>query len=91
MYSPAPPPYLAPPTTTFSSSTPDLATSILQQTQERAGVVGVGGSSPDLVSRRTLGPAAPGHNKHNSSDLHRTYDNLAGGYSTEVRLKHLVS
>ena len=48
--SPAPPPYLAPPITTFSSSTPDLASqaSILHQSSNPAAV---GGSSPDLVSR----------------------------------------
>ena len=52
VYSPAPPPYLPPPATTFSSSTPDLASQAgLLPPGITAGVIGVGGSSPDLVSR----------------------------------------
>ena len=45
--------------------------------------MGVGGSSPDLVSRRTLGPAAvrPARQSQGGGgtnpDIHRTYDNLA--------------
>ena len=55
-YSPAPPPYLPP--TAISSSTPDLASQASLMAAAGAGagagqggVVGVGGSSPDLVSR----------------------------------------
>ena len=46
------------------------------------GRVGVGGSSPDLVSRRTLGPAAVRPVRQGQGgggtnpDIHRTYDNL---------------
>ena len=50
VYSPAPPPYLAPPSATFSSSTPDLASQAAMMAGQGGGV-GVGGSSPDLVSR----------------------------------------
>lgn len=50
LYSPAPPPYLAPPSATFSSSTPDLASQAAIMAGQGGGV-GVGGSSPDLVSR----------------------------------------
>ena len=50
LYSPAPPPYLAPPSATFSSSTPDLASQAALMAGQGGGV-GVGGSSPDLVSR----------------------------------------
>ena len=47
--------------------------------------MGVGGSSPDLVSRRTLGAAAVRPGRHSQGegggggtnpDIHRTYDNL---------------
>ena len=86
-----PPPYPPPP---FSSSTPDLAsqTGLLGgQGDKVEGRVGVGGSSPDLVSRRTLGPAAVRpmrqvqggvtipdiHTMVTNPDIHRTYDNLA--------------
>ena len=56
VYSPAPPPYLPPPATTFSSSTPDLASQAgLVPPGFTSGVIGVGGSSPDLVSRSELG------------------------------------
>jgi len=58
-----------------SNSTPDLASQTLAVGQ-------VGGSSPDLVSRRNLGPAAgrpataaPPTQLPNP-DVHRTYDNL---------------
>ena len=57
------------------------------------GRVGVGGSSPDLVSRRTLGHAAVRqvqggvtvpdiHTMVTNPDIHRTYDNLANYDST---------
>ena len=88
--SPAPPPYLYPPNTVFSSSTPDLAAGqsggVTQRPAGVGGVGGVSGSSPDLVSRRTLGAAAirTTQTKLNNSDLHRTFDNLAASYSTEV-------
>ena len=54
VYSPAPPPYLPP--AAISSSTPDLASQASLMAAAGAGagqggVVGVGGSSPDLVSR----------------------------------------
>jgi len=85
VYAP-PPPYPPPP---FSSSTPDLAsqTGLLggQAVDRGEGRVGVGGSSPDLVSRRTLGAAAVRPGRHSQGegggggtnpDIHRTYDNL---------------
>ena len=50
-----PPPYPGEHHSHFSSSTPDLASQTLPPL--------VGGSSPDLVSRRTLGPAAGRHNQ----------------------------
>ena len=50
LYSPAPPPYLAPPSATFSSSTPDLASQAAMMAGQ-GGAGAVGGSSPDLVSR----------------------------------------
>ncbi|XP_023341720.1 tyrosine-protein phosphatase non-receptor type 21 [Eurytemora carolleeae] len=67
-----PPPYPGEHHSHFSSSTPDLASQTLPPL--------VGGSSPDLVSRRTLGPAAGRHNQTNP-DLNRTYDNLTGSGS----------
>ena len=91
VYSP-PPPYPPPEVkgAPFSSSTPDLASQTRHsggQVDERSEVregLGIGGSSPDLVSRRTLGAAAIRPSRHSqpregdiNPDIHRTYDNLS--------------
>ena len=78
LYKP-PPPYPGPYAKLASTSTPDLAGANLNYGGPSSavpgvvvgggsGVVGMGGSSPDLVSRRNL-PSAEGN-------LHRTFDNL---------------
>lgn len=59
-----PPPYPGPYAKLASTSTPDLA-----GLNSSGGVVGLSGSSPDLVSRRNLGVAA-------TQQVHRTFENL---------------
>ena len=72
LYKP-PPPYPGPYAKLASTSTPDLAGANLNYGSSApgggsgGGVVGMGGSSPDLVSRRNL---------PSEGNLHRTFDNL---------------
>jgi protein tyrosine phosphatase len=68
LYKP-PPPYPGPYAKLASTSTPDLAGANLNYSSVGGGVIGMGGSSPDLVSRRNLPPYVEG-------GLHRTFDNL---------------
>ena len=58
-----------------STSTPDLAsTNIMSAMNSSHSGVLLGGSSPDLVSRKNLGRVAT--NKENLTTLHKTMDNL---------------
>ena len=58
-----------------STSTPDLAsTNIMSAMNASHSGVLLGGSSPDLVSRKNLGRMAT--NKENLTTLHKTMDNL---------------